>query len=64
MEAEFAKQRENLSRELMRSFEKERGDLDEQSQFYSKMVGELNRKLRTAEVILCDTILQCCILVN
>jgi hypothetical protein len=56
-EAEFVKQRENLSQDLMRSFDKEKGDLGEQSQFYSKMVGELHRKLRTTEVILCDVVL-------
>jgi hypothetical protein len=50
MEAKFVTENDRLSRELRQSFEEERGNLDEQSQFYVKMVGELHHKLCTTEV--------------
>jgi len=38
-----------LSADLARSLEQQRDDIGEQTQFYSKMVGELNRKVRAEE---------------
>jgi len=58
MEAKFVTENDRLSRELRQSFEEERKDLGEQSQFYVKMVGELHRKLCTTEVVRAMWLLQ------
>ena len=56
--AEFATEKDKLSLELKNSFEEERENLGEQSQFYVKMVGELQRKLCTTEVVRAMWLLQ------
>ena len=51
---------ESFTNNLTLALEQQRGDLGEQSQFYSKMVGELNRKLREAEAVRCSSVKYVC----
>ena len=45
---------QSFSGNLSRALAEQRGDIGEQQQFYSKLVGELNRKVREAEAIRCE----------